>query len=470
MSAIYIHIPFCLRKCFYCDFNSIPVGRIGGDGLVIEEIEVRMIARYVSALCKEIEGWRKILEDRDFSADSIYIGGGTPSLLNKDQTGNILDTCRVIFGSKIQEITIEANPGTISSLSSKDYLWLGINRLSLGCQSFDNEELKKLGRVYNGEDIYRSFELAKEAGFENINIDLIFGIPGQDSESFASSLQQAISFGPQHFSLYNLSIEENTHFQHLLERGELELPDEDEQIAMYEYGIKTLKEKGYEHYEISNFALQGKRCWHNVNYWRGGEYLGFGAGAHSFASGLRSGGRGQESRGKERRVESSELRVKSSRTGVPPVSSPSPFPLSSGGGLRRELSRTVKVRGVRSNVIASHELVGRRSNLSGRRWWNLRDIEKYCEALEKDNTVIEGEEELGESKFLSEAMMLGLRMIEGIDTKEFFKKHGVLIEERYEKEIEDLKREGLLEFKRGRFRLTHKGVLFSNEVFLRFMA
>ena len=398
----------------------------------VEETEAETIIRYVNALCREIEGCKKILRERDFSAESIFIGGGTPSLLNKDQIGNILDTCRVVFGSKAEEITIEANPSTITLQSLEGYRESGINRLSLGCQSFDDEELKKIGRVYKGEDIYKSFELAKEAGFKNISIDLIFGIPGQDLESFRSSLGQALSLGPRHFSLYNLSIEESTHFQYLFKRGELVLPGEDEQVAMYECGIKTLSEKGYEHYEISNFARQGERCRHNVNYWRGGEYLGFGAGAHSFL-----------------RVEGSELRVKGSRTGVPPVSSPSPF-LLPGGERSKE--------------------IGGQSNLLGRRWWNLKDVKKYCEAIEEGNRAVEDGEELYESKLLSEAMMLGLRMIEGIDTMEFYKRHSVSITERYENEIGSLMKEDLIFLKDGRLKLTHKGILFSNEVFLRFMA
>ena len=329
--------------------------------MAVEETEAETITRYVKALCREIEGCKKILRERELSAESIFIGGGTPSLLNKDQIGNILDTCRGVFGSEAEEITIEANPRTIFLQSLEGYRESGINRLSLGCQSFDDEELKKIGRVYKGEDIYKSFELAKEAGFENISIDLIFGIPGQDLESFRSSLGQAFSLGPRHFSLYNLSIEESTHFQYLFKRGELVLPGEDEQVAMYECGIKTLNKKGYEHYEISNFALQGKRCRHNVNYWRGREYLGFGAGAHSF--------------------------------------------------MRRH-----EVGGIEQGANGMEQGAGSRGRWAGRRWWNLKDVEKYCKAIEEGNWAVEDGEELDESKLLSEAMMLGLRMIEGIDT------------------------------------------------------
>lgn len=430
--GLYIHIPFCLKKCFYCDFNSIPV--------LENNKNQKLIKRYMNALYMEIERCMVFSEWKNYQVKSIFFGGGTPSLVDAEEIGETLKVCKKVFKiAEDTEVTIEANPGTVSYDSLKNYLKSGINRISLGCQSFDDEELKKIGRVHSKEDIYRSIGMAREAGFENISIDLIFGIPGQSLESFKSSLGQGISLKPQHISLYNLTIEENTFFNQLVEDGKLRLPEEDEQVGMYEYGIESLSKNGYEHYEISNFALKGKRCLHNENYWRGVEYLGFGAGAHSF-----------------RKVSSFEFQVSSS-------------------DCRGEsMTRKIEARGK-----------GQGARVVGKRWWNVKDVRRYCDGAEdslqrkdvavgfslrkKACNVIEGEEMLGEDKHIAEAIMLGLRMMEGIDTKEFFNNHGVLIEEKYGKEIEELKKNKLLELKNGRLRLTHKGILFSDEIFLKFM-
>ena len=397
--GIYIHIPFCLRKCFYCDFNSIPIGIVKKNILALIKEKEKLLDRYAEALCREIKSSAIILAGNNFFVESIFIGGGTPSLIKSGKISEILNICKNAFHfSDNPEITIETNPGTISYDSLKGYLESGINRLSLGCQSFSNEELKSIGRVHSAEDIYRSLKIAQEAGFENINIDLIFGIPRQDLESFSLSLKKALSLKPQHISVYNLTIEADTVFYKLKNKGKLKLPDDDEQIAMYEQGIKTLTAEGFEHYEISNFALQGKRCLHNENYWRHGEYLGFGAGAHSF---LRSKEQGAKKKGK--------------------------------------------------------------------RWWNLKDAGNYCEAVEKGISPTENKEELNESKLISEATMLGLRMMEGIDIKDFFNKYGVQIEEKYKNEIESLRNQELLVLENNRLKLPLKGTLFSNEVFLRFV-
>src|SRR3989304_6440920 len=228
--GLYIHIPFCVKKCFYCDFNSIPVGITEND---------RLIRRYMKALCAEVESYRTFSGDKNYQAKSIFFGGGTPSLVNADEIGETLKVCKRVFKiAENAEITIEANPGTVNADSLKDYLKLGINRISFGCQSFQDEELKKIGRIHSAEDICRSFEMARETGFDNVSVDLIFGIPGQGMESFSSSLKRAVSLKPEHISLYNLTIEEGTEFYQQIKTGEFDLPKEDKQIEMYEHGIQ----------------------------------------------------------------------------------------------------------------------------------------------------------------------------------------------------------------------------------------
>ena len=269
--GLYLHIPFCLSKCSYCDFFSIVTGNEG------------LKRRYITALIKEMEIYRQ--KKKDISLSTIYLGGGTPTILDGIQINEIISSCFSNFqiaGNKKMEITIEANPGTIEIEKSKILLQSGINRLSIGAQSLDNRVLKKIGRVHTKEDFLASYNAAREAGFSNINIDLMFGLPGQSKAGFEKTLTGIIKLKPEHVSLYGLSIESGTPLELLIAAGKIKLPSDDLSNDLFVMAIELLKEHNYEHYEISNFALPGKRSIHNQIYWNDKSYLGLGAGATSY--------------------------------------------------------------------------------------------------------------------------------------------------------------------------------------------
>lgn len=278
-AGIYIHIPFCLRKCFYCDFFSVPT----------DDPAVRK--SYADALIKEIEfygvkygkaagGGMKI--------DSLFFGGGTPSLMEPELIASVLEAVRENFDVTADcEISAECNPATLSASKLAGYKAAGINRLSIGAQSFDDEILQNLGRVHRASDIGRTVTMAREAGFDNLSLDLMFAVPGQDMAKWKKSLARALELKPQHLSFYSLEIAENTVFGRMFERGELKETPVESDRGMYSYAIDTLQKAGYRHYEISNAALPGRECRHNMKYWDFSDYIGIGAGAHSFVRGAR---------------------------------------------------------------------------------------------------------------------------------------------------------------------------------------
>ena len=268
---LYIHIPFCLKKCIYCDFYSVSDSKF-------------IIGAYMTALCKELEMRKEYIG----KLCGIYIGGGTPSILKEKDIATIMDkirsTCHI---SAAAEITSEANPGTLTESGIKGMLNAGINRISIGVQSLSDKELSLLGRMHDAAEAIAAVTTARKGGFGNISLDLIYGIPGQDLISWKRTLQKIVSLYPEHISAYELTPEKNTVLYEQLEKGRLHLPDEDEVAEMYYTAIDILTEAGYKHYEISNFALPNLQCRHNLNYWDRGEYLGIGAGAHSFLNGRR---------------------------------------------------------------------------------------------------------------------------------------------------------------------------------------
>ena len=265
---LYVHIPFCVRKCQYCDFLSGPSDEETKD-------------RYIEALLKEI---RAAEHTEDYEIVSVFIGGGTPSALKAEAIASILRTLQEqFFFCEDAEVTIEANPGTVDLEKLTIYRNVGINRLSLGLQSTDAEELKLLGRIHSYEEFLKSYEWAREAGFSNINIDLMFAIPGQTGEAWRQHLYQVAELNPEHISAYSLIIEEGTPFA----EQNLDLPDEDTEYQMYEDTAEILERYGYRQYEISNYAKQGYMCRHNAGYWQRREYLGFGLGASSLYRGMR---------------------------------------------------------------------------------------------------------------------------------------------------------------------------------------
>ena len=265
---LYVHIPFCVCKCQYCDFLSGPSDEETKD-------------RYIEALLKEI---RAAEHTEDYEIVSVFIGGGTPSALKAEAIASIMSTLQEqFFFCEDAEVTIEANPGTVDLEKLTIYRNVGINRLSLGLQSTDAEELKLLGRIHSYEEFLKSYEWAREAGFSNINIDLMFAIPGQTGEAWRQHLYQVAELNPEHISAYSLIIEEGTPFA----EQNLDLPDEDTEYQMYEDTAEILERYGYRQYEISNYAKQGYMCRHNAGYWQRLEYLGFGLGASSLYGGMR---------------------------------------------------------------------------------------------------------------------------------------------------------------------------------------
>ena len=259
---IYIHIPFCIRKCDYCDFLSGPSGP--------EEQ-----ADYVQALLREIQA---VEEGEGRSVSSIFIGGGTPSVLDERLLGDILREIRNRFKMEEDaEITIEVNPGTANIGKLQAYREMGINRLSIGLQSPEDRELKILGRIHNYGQFLETYQEARTVGFDNINIDLMSAIPDQTYEGWVKNLRTVAELEPEHISVYSLIVEEGTPFA----ARKLNLPDEDTEYNMYEATAQILKEYGFEQYEISNYARKGRECRHNVGYWTRQDYLGFGLGASS---------------------------------------------------------------------------------------------------------------------------------------------------------------------------------------------
>ena len=440
MASLYVHIPFCLKRCIYCDFIS---------GIYTpEKADV-----YINALKKEI---RSISDKIPFS--TLYIGGGTPTVFPVYVLSDLLSHIfKHLKHSKNYEATIEANPGTLDKDKLQAIRSSGINRISIGIQSFNNKELAFLGRVHTREEAEQAVLLSRDIGFENIGIDLIYGIPEQDIKTWRKTLEKAVSLKPKHISTYELTVEKGTLLYEYMkadayatnntknnnggschsrvggnpEQGGKDMDscfrrndekeqrrifkeqhkliplDEDEIIEMYNYTIDYLTSEGFIHYEISNFAKPDYFCRHNLNYWDRGEYYGVGLGAHSFAG--------------------------------------------------------------------------------GRRYCNTDNFEEYVNLISAGKSPVKGAENITEGKALSETLFLGLRKTEGINLNAFHKAYGKDVLKFYQKEIKELKEAGLIEvnppsppFTKGGLggflgktdaylRLTRKGLLLSNEVFIKFM-
>ncbi|MDO8281225.1 MAG: radical SAM family heme chaperone HemW [Thermodesulfovibrionia bacterium] len=386
-ASLYVHIPFCLKRCIYCDFVS---------GIY----DPQKAAAYIKALKKEI-----LAIPRGTSFSTIYIGGGTPTALPteflKDLIGHIFTRFDfspphpplIKVGQRGGEATIEANPGTLDLEKLRDVKEAGMNRLSIGVQSFNDDELKLLHRLHSSSEAERAFYLAREAGFQNIGIDLIYGIPGQSIESWKKTLQKAVQLGPEHISAYELTVENGTLLHERIKEGGISVSDEELIIEMYNHTIDHLSLSGYEHYEISNFAKPGCRSRHNLNYWDRGDYYAAGLGAHSFINGNRS--------------------------------------------------------------------------------YNIGDLEDYLKAISDNRSPVQEEVYITKEKAASEAIFLGLRTTDGINVESFFKRYGMNILSHYQAELADMQANGLIEITNSEcsyetnLRLTRRGLLLSNEVFVR---
>lgn len=270
--GLYVHIPFCASKCAYCDFYSMT------------DAGEELYGRYTDALIKHMTSYKKAAAD--FAPDTVFIGGGTPTVLPGEYLFKIISAIKRNFAiTKNAEFTVEANPATVNLSMLKKLRRAGVNRLSLGLQSAHNNELAALSRIHKREDFEASYRAAREAGFDNINVDLMFGIPYQTKQSLLHSINYLSRIGVDHISLYDLKLEPGTPFYE--NRRSLPLPDEDSEADMYLAAVDFLDRRGYAQYEISNFARPGKMCLHNIKYWNCDDYLGFGPSAHSFFNGNR---------------------------------------------------------------------------------------------------------------------------------------------------------------------------------------
>ncbi len=377
--GIYIHIPFCKSKCYYCDFISYPN-------------KINLAKDYINALKKEISQF----DFSNYDVTTIYIGGGTPSYINENEISEILEFIKnKIKENKTKfediEITIEVNPGTVTLEKLKIYKKAGINRLSIGLQSTDDRLLKEIGRIHSYSEFLDTYKMAEAVGFNNINVDLMIALPNQTIKDIRESLEDIIKLNPNHISVYSLIIEEGTVIEKKLNQGKITLPEDEEERKMYWFVKDFLELNGYKHYEISNFAKSGCASKHNLNCWNQEEYIGFGISAHSYINNIRFG--------------------------------------------------------------------------------NQENLEEYIENINENRLQenIKIEEKQTKEEQEKEFMMLGFRKIEGVNIakfKEKFIENPLFL---YNKELERLANQGLIEVDLNYIRLTNKGLDLANMVFEEFV-
>jgi oxygen-independent coproporphyrinogen-3 oxidase len=406
--SLYLHIPFCRTKCNYCDFNTYAG---------IESL----IPAYVDALVKEMEMWGRAAGPKS-RVDTVFLGGGTPSLLPVGDTDSILQTCATAFElSPGAEVTLESNPGDLNARLLEGLLAAGVNRLSIGVQSFNNADLVALTRRHSAAEAAQAFRMARDAGFDSINLDLMYGLPRQSLSDWEETLDEALGLSPRHLSLYALTLEEGTPLWKDVDTGAVPESDSDLAADMYLHAEDALRGAGFVHYEISNWAMPGYECRHNLTYWRNGSYLGLGAGAHSYYGGYRF----SDERNPRRYIE----RV----TGLYEGRSNGP-------------------RGPADAGMVTAEMLRRTSPID--------HLEAIDEGLE-----------------MAETMMMGLRLVEGVSHEGFGGRFGRSLDSVYGAEVEELVGLGLLERcpspdsgQMGLIRLTPRGRLLGNEVFGRFLS
>ena len=425
---LYIHIPFCVKKCAYCDFLSGPAGE--------QERE-----DYVNLLAEEIRSCPDAV--KDYEVVSIFFGGGTPSLLTGEQMERLMDVIRETFTlGQDAEITMEMNPGTVEEEKLRKYKEAGVNRLSIGLQSVNDEELRLLGRIHTYEEFLEAYHMARDCGFANLNVDLISAIPGQTVESWRHTLEKVIALHPEHISAYSLILEEGTPFYKKYVEEENEegpkLPDEDAERQMY-WDTETLMEKnGYHRYEISNYAKEGCACRHNLGYWERVPYLGFGIGAASLVPGELIGKLDLE----ERRNQKKEKRGKAVGDSESHVN--------------------LETAGNKENAV---EMKKERAAGKMGRYTNPAKLKDY--ALSYQNKF--HAELLAEAEEMEEFMFLGLRKMNGISKKIFSEYFGKSLEDVYGESIQKLENLNLLEQNVDRVWLTKRGIDVSNSVFVEFI-
>ena len=374
LAGLYIHIPFCRSRCSYCDFAT---------GLYQGELA----ETYVRAVVKEIGS----SQNAGARVDSIYFGGGTPSLLTPDQLDRILAKVHREFDvDSSSEITVEMNPGTVTHDQLRAFRSLGVNRASFGAQTFDDAELAKLGRSHTTADTFKTFHELRAAGFDNVSFDLIAGLPGQTLEGWQRNIEHSLALQPEHLSFYLLEVHSGTPLADHIRRGLQPVPDEDLAAVMYEWMIERATAASYEHYEISNLSKPGFGSRHNTKYWTGAPYYGFGCSAHSFDG-------------------------------------------------------------------------------HGRRWSNQRDVMQFVESIEQGASPIVDEQLLSPADLRAEALFLGMRMMRGVDLREYSELFGVDLRAEHRDDLDRFREAGLVEFDGDLIRLTRNGALMSNEVFAAFV-
>lgn len=409
--SLYLHIPFCVKKCRYCDFLSGP-----------QDEETR--ERYTRALINEIK--MQTICPAGSPVDTVFFGGGTPSVLSGSQIDRIMEALHSFFSiQKDAEISMETNPGTADDEKLRVLKTAGINRLSLGVQSMHDRELALLGRIHTAGQARQTFENARKAGFDNINIDLMSALPGQSLESWADTLEQAVRWAPEHISAYSLIIEEGTPFAAMYENGSLPaLPDEDTDRKMYYYTGAFLSEHGYQRYEISNYALPGRECRHNSGYWTGHPYLGLGIGAASYVNGTR---------------------------------------FSNCTDLREYL----EVLGSQKDRVDATEQTDKPEQADKAKQAEKNGQTDKAKQVEKTGitALIRTDlHSLSAEEQMEEFMFLGLRMTKGVRNAVFTERFGKSIEQVYGRILERHISQGVLEKTPGGYRLTDRGVDVSNYV------
>lgn len=381
--SLYVHIPYCISKCPYCDFNSHVVADIPE-------------ASYTQALIQELNHYARMHHWLGRSIQTIFFGGGTPSTFQPSSIARILECAHAVFSiDSACEITLEANPGTVESANFAGYRSHGVNRISIGVQSFQPHLLKFLGRVHSANEAVSALRVIGDAGFENFSLDLIYANPDQTLRDLENDLDTALSFQSPHLSAYNLTIEEGTPFHHAYRSGRFALPSEETEIAMAGLIERRLSAAGLQRYEISNYARPGFHSRHNVNYWQSGDYLGIGAGAHSHKRAAKNG-------------------------------------------------------------------------IYGRRWWNEKNPARYMNQIRESGQAIADAEESDLARAAGEYMFSGLRLIEGICLDAFVRRFGKSASELYP-QVSGWVSEGLMETDGKRLRLTPRGILVANAIFVHFV-
>lgn len=394
--SLYVHIPFCTAKCTYCDFNSYA----GQDSL---------ITPYAEAVAREAALWSPFVAGRP--VQTVFFGGGTPSLLPLPEMSTIVAALRAAFDlSPAAEMTLEANPGTVDAAHLRGLRDLGFNRVSFGVQSFHDAELRRLERIHDAREVEDAYRWAREAGFANVNLDLIYGLEGQTLAAWQTNLEKALDLAPEHLSLYALTLEEGTPLTRDVARGRSAGPDLDLQADMFEWTRDRLAAAGYAHYEVSNWSRPGRQCRHNLTYWRNGDWLGLGAGAHSHLFDER----------------------------FAAAASPSRYI-----ALVKEQGTGNKEHGATTNPVPC----------------SLFPVPRQITFREPADRARE----------MSETVILALRLREGLDLEAFQRRFCVSVAEAFAAPLAETLALGLTELVNGRLRLRDEAVLIGDEAFLRFL-